>query len=192
MSTFSPLSNCARVSFSRKPVLRASSQSKSNEFSHVAGAAKPAVVPRAAVSVVSPTRDCGLSQGKIEVGESTLDAAKRELWEETGLLSSTESISQSNLILKWHNNGPFTCTDSIHHSQSYGVSFHYVISQCFAELQSQSPPIIQASDDAMDARWWSAHEMKDAEERGVVTKGVMGVLERSEALYISGLLKCEG
>lgn len=179
-----------------------------------------AVIPRAAVSVVvrwsepfansvqsrsnaryllvqrgkEPNKGMwSLPGGKIELGEKTLDAAKRELMEETGLTTSVSTIiKQDRCILRWHTDGPFACSDSIHHSQTSGVSFHYVISQCFAEVTSSSPPNIIASDDAMDARWWSVDEMKDAENEGTVIEGVGSVVERSEKLYTSGLLECEG
>lgn len=130
--------------------------------------------------------------GKIELGERTLDAAKRELMEETGLISSQEEIIEPRKFsLRWHAGGPFFSSDSIHISQSNGVSFHYVISQCFAELKSATPPNIIASDDAMNARWWSSDEMKEAEDEGRVTAGVASVVKRSEKLYSSGLLECE-
>ena len=115
--------------------------------------------------------------GSIEVGESTLDGAKRELQEETGL-----TTKQSTYDLRWHKFGPFACSDSIHDK------FHYVISQCFAEVISSTIPNIQALDDADDARWWSAQEVKEAEDAGLVSKGVLRILERSETLYTNGLL----
>jgi len=115
--------------------------------------------------------------GSIEVGESTLDGAKRELQEETGL-----TTKQSAYDLRWHEFGPFACSDSIHEN------YHYVISQCFAEVISSSIPNIQASDDADDARWWSLREVKEAEDIGLVSNGVLRILERSETLYTKGLL----
>lgn len=208
---FLPSTLALRMMSSQKLLMRASNQ--------LNGVQKAAIVPRAAVSVVvrwsvpsiklaqssasaryllvqrgkEPNMGMwSLPGGKIELGENTLDAAKRELVEETGLSASGITNSQSDrLILRWHSNGPFACSDSIHHSESKGVSFHYVISQCFAELQSNTPPNIIASDDAMDARWWSVDEMKDAEDEGTVTRGVVSVLERSEKLYVSGLLECD-
>eukprot|EP00956_Cyclotella_meneghiniana_P010518 scaffold14629_cov72-Cyclotella_meneghiniana.AAC.4 len=180
-------------------------------------ATPPVLVPRAAVSVVvrwsefSPSKPSmaryllvqrgkepnkgmwSLPGGKIELGEKTLDAAKRELTEETSLISSQDKneTESQKCSLRWHEGGPFFSSDSIHHSQSNRVSFHYVISQCFAELKSPTPPNIRASDDAMDARWWSSNEMKKAEDEGIVTAGVASVVERSEKLYSSGLLQCE-
>ena len=141
-----------------------------------------------------------LPGGKIETGEGTLDAGKRELHEETGLVSSVTDHTRNNIddemnewTLKWHTNGPFSCSDSIHQSDNgeNNPLFHYVISQCFAELIASSPPNVDASDDAMDARWWSADEVREAETSGVVTIGVLRVLERSETLYLNGLLECE-
>ena len=162
---------------------------------------KSDVFPRAAVSVVvrwsesdtaspqwllvqrgkEPNKGMwSIPGGSIETGETTLDGAKRELQEETGL-----TTKQSTYDLRWHEFGPFACSDSIHEN------YHYVISQCFAEIISSSIPNIQASDDADDARWWSAQEVKEAESTGLVSKGVHRVLERSEMLYSNGLLDCD-
>eukprot|EP00581_Thalassiosira_minuscula_P001181 CAMPEP_0183738382 /NCGR_PEP_ID=MMETSP0737-20130205/54396_1 /TAXON_ID=385413 /ORGANISM="Thalassiosira miniscula, Strain CCMP1093" /LENGTH=213 /DNA_ID=CAMNT_0025972901 /DNA_START=153 /DNA_END=794 /DNA_ORIENTATION=+ len=138
-----------------------------------------------------------LPGGKIEMGEGTLEAAQRELYEETGLASpqtknnSDENEPNNYVDLKWHRLGPFACSDSIHHDFGSSISFHYVISQCFAEISSSSMPNIVASDDATDARWWSAEEVKTGEDGGTVTKGVLKVLERSELLYGKGLLECK-
>ena len=188
--------------------------------------ASPPIVPRAAVAVVvrwcnapsssspidktscAPTPRYLLVQrgnepnkgmwsipgGKIESGEGTLDAAKRELQEETGL---TTTMQQTNeWTLKWHEDGPFTCSDSIHQPTTEGMKgFHYVISQCFAEViaiaPSSSPPHIEARDDAMDAKWWSAEDIQHGEDQGSVSDGVLKVIERSELLYEKGLLHCD-
>jgi ADP-ribose pyrophosphatase YjhB (NUDIX family) len=115
--------------------------------------------------------------------ERTMDAAKRELREETGLNSELVGDNKNHhWALKWHEDGPFACSDSI------SAGFHYVISQCFAEVAASSQPQIEASDDAMDAKWWSADEVEVAESKGFVTQGVLKVLKRSEALYEKGLL----
>ncbi|KAL7545925.1 hypothetical protein ACHAWF_009275 [Thalassiosira exigua] len=134
--------------------------------------------------------------GRIEPGEGTLDAAKRELAEETGLEVARRNPGEdliagetpSDYELRWHPNGPFACSDVI------GRGYHYVIGQCFAEAVAPSKPLVSASDDAMDARWWSVEEVREAERgegEGGVTRGVLRVLERSERLYAKGLLECE-
>ena len=118
--------------------------------------------------------------GKIETNEVTMAAAKRELMEETGLV---ENISNQQWTLKWFEDGPFTCSDAI------TDGYHYVISQCFAEIIASSQPNIEASDDAMDAKWFSVKEVEVAESAGNVSPGVLRVLRRSELLYDKGLLK---
>lgn len=146
--------------------------------------------------------------GKIEAGERILDAAKRELFEETRLVApchpivaddeSTTTTSTSDCGMKWHNFGAFACSDSIHlpsqleegSSSIRTTGFHYVISQCFAEIISSAMPDITASDDAEDARWWSVEEIQLAEKDGKVTRGVWRVVERAEILYSKGLLEC--
>jgi len=161
------------------------------------------VYPRAAVSVVVRFQDSSLRNnlvrwlliqrgnepnkgvwsfpgGKIESLEGTLEAAKRELREETGLCSNNKN---KQCTLKWHDDGPFACSDSI------GGGYHYVISQCFAEVIASSMPHIEASDDAMDAKWWSVEEVEVAESKGIVTRGVLRVVKRSETLYQKGLLQ---
>ena len=135
--------------------------------------------------------------GKVEAGERTLDAAKRELAEETRLVAQSNPNNEETLGVRWHNFGAFTCSDSIHLQEGSSPStatatcFHYVISQCFAEVIAPSMPVITASDDASDARWWNAEEIQLAEKCGTVTRGVWRVLQRSEMLYAKGLLECE-
>ncbi|KAL7531468.1 hypothetical protein ACHAXR_009670 [Thalassiosira sp. AJA248-18] len=191
---------------------------------YLSSSAEPTRFPRAAVAVVVRWCDGGSSStvaasttstpqwlliqrgnepnkgmwslpgGKIEYGEGTLVAAKRELSEETGLETrqneNSNGTASMKYDLKWHSNGPFACSDSIHHAKGSSNGFHYVISQCFAEVVASSIPNIIASDDAMDARWWSADKVKKGEDDGIVTHGVLKVLERSELLYTKGLLQC--
>ena len=123
--------------------------------------------------------------GSIEAGESTLAAGKRELQEETGLRDDASMPYQ----LKWHRYGSFASSDSIHLPTESSSGFHYVISQCFAEVDCE--PNIQAGDDAIDAKWFNVSNVRDAEDNGTVSRGVWRILERSELLYTKGLLDTE-
>jgi len=156
-----------------------------------------------------------LPGGKIEAGELSLVAAKRELWEETGLcnLNEEENVSH-NFYLSWCEDGPICTTDSIHYEKKEAlqiqdeirdgtihkseeqieldVKFHYVISQWFVEAKPKGelidPPTLVADDDAADAKWWSLDEIQSGVEKGEVTKGVEKVLSRAEIMYNIGFL----
>ena len=177
-------------SLRRKALIKSSCLSFSSSESNIIPRAAVAVVVRWSKDNISSPQWLLVQRGKepnkgmwsipggsIEVGESTLEGAKRELQEETGL-----TTKQSAYDLRWHEFGPFACSDSIHEN------YHYVISQCFAEVISSTIPNIQAEDDADDARWWSEEEVKEAEDTGLVSKGVHRILQRSEILYTKGLL----
>jgi 8-oxo-dGTP pyrophosphatase MutT (NUDIX family) len=196
----------------RKSAIRLSnSSSKSSSYN----------VPRAAVSVVvrhsmeetgiptyvlvqrgkEPNKGIwSLPGGKIELGEKSLPAAKRELWEETGL-----SVDHSdNWDMKWCEDWPICTTDSIHFdvSDSDGggaVQFHYVISQWFVEIKSSRDiieggdsqdfrPALFPADDAADAKWFTLEDIEEGEAKGHITPGVEKVVTRSHMLSKKGLL----
>lgn len=171
-------------------------------------------VPRAAVSVVvrhspeamepryvlvqrgkEPNKGIwSLPGGSIESGEESLSAAKRELWEETGL-SVEHTIDWD---LQWCEDGPICTTDSIHFAEKNGsnvVQFHYVISQWFVEITkentaalSHSLPHLAAADDASDAKWFDLAAISEGVEKGEITPGVEKVVLRSELMFEKGFL----
>mmetsp|Transcript_24097 Transcript_24097/g.51193 ORF Transcript_24097/g.51193 Transcript_24097/m.51193 type:complete len:227 (-) Transcript_24097:98-778(-) len=128
--------------------------------------------------------------GKIETGEATLDAAKREVEEETGL----------GCCLSWHKDS-FLTTDAIVPAENgnddynervvpenNNYAFHYVIAHCFARVQdgenSAEAPVALPSDDALDAKWWTLAELRDLD----CSDQTIVVVERVEALNECGLL----
>ena len=180
--------------------------------------APAAAVPRAAVAIVARceppggrTARYGLVQranppnrgmwslpgGKIEAGEGTLSAARRELREETGLGEDADAATGGRGTkgalrgVRWAGGAPFTSSDSIHLGPDGGVRWHYVISQCFAEIGpvGAEPPTMTASDDAADARWWTMAEIRDGVGEGTVSAGVERVVDRAEAMRSAGLLE---
>lgn len=99
----------------------------------------------------------GFPGGRIEPGEELFEAAGRELQEETGITAHGEAV--------------LTAFDSIHHDDTGALRFHYVIVavRCvLADATKRPEPI--AADDALDARWFSLHEIEAL--RSTASKGV--------------------
>ena len=145
-----------------------------------------------------------LPGGKLEWGESTLDGAKRELSEEVLFDRDTSSEEEDESFgrLAW-------CPEPYATADSITEGFHYLIAVCFAEwkvpppqltnnnnndetplLVLQTPPSVTASDDAIDARWWSMDEIMELEDDAGLkgTKGFVQKMKRTEFLYKQGVL----
>lgn len=159
-----------------------------------------AIIPRAAVAVTAQTifkgnsahylliqrknpPDAGkwsLPGGKIELGEATLDAAQRELTEETNLSADH---------CQWYPY-PFMTTDAIFPNTDGSYAFHYLIAQCFAQLgEYEKLPTLEASDDALDAKWWTLKEIQaQLVPDRAVSDMVVDVIRRAEELYEAGNL----
>ena len=130
--------------------------------------------------------------GKIEMGEKTLEAAKRELEEEVKFVDDMNEIE-----LGWYT-GAFCTSDSIVQGdpETGKTGYHYLIAQCFAEVLVDSqrsstqkePPRVKPADDAQAARWWTLEEIKKAEAKKETVPNLAIVIERAESLYQVGML----
>ena len=125
-----------------------------------------------------------LPGGKVELGESSLQTASRELFEETNLGSKNagvvfvpRAISASDVIVP----------DS---ASKGGYAFHYSIVQHVAFIREADDALAEqegrAQDDASDLRWFTLQELK----AGSLTIGgdVVGVLEWVQTLIASGCI----
>jgi ADP-ribose pyrophosphatase len=94
--------------------------------------------------------------GSVEIGETLQQAAEREIWEETGIrIRATK---------------PIYTFDVIERDERQGIRFHYVIIDLSADYVSGE---LAAGDDAVEARWISAEEIKTL----AVNKTTLGLLQ---------------
>lgn len=88
----------------------------------------------------------GFPGGKIERGETIMSAAERELFEETSVVGKARHV--------------LTAVDAFDRSSAGAVSHHFILIAVICEFVSGVP---LASDDAIEARWFSMHELADGD-----------------------------
>ena len=84
-----------------------------------------------------------LPGGAQQLGESLAEAARREVFEETGVV-----VELGDLV---------ATVDSIERDAEGRVRYHYTLIDFTAEAQSA---VLVAGDDAADARWFELHEIE--------------------------------
>lgn len=87
----------------------------------------------------------GFPGGKVDFGEGLMQAAERELFEETGVTATAQRI--------------VTALDAISHTEAGEVQHHFALIAVQCAWQSGDP---FAADDALDARWVSIEKMEKA------------------------------
>ena len=135
-----------------------------------------------------------LPGGKLDWGETALEGAQREFAEEVQLLLPPNKDKQhsDHTRVAWHPHA-FTTSDAL------GEGYHYLIAQCFGQVvvddadgDNMDPPVVQATDDAKNARWIKLDELPALTNSGggtmQLTPGVERVLARAHALWQAGLL----
>lgn len=88
----------------------------------------------------------GFPGGKIELGESLLRAAERELLEETGIVGNAIEV--------------LTATDAFDEEADGSVRQHFIL---VAVLCRQTGGRLQAADDALEAEWHSVCRLDEIE-----------------------------
>ncbi|MDX8350339.1 NUDIX hydrolase [Cognatiyoonia sp. IB215446] len=86
----------------------------------------------------------GFPGGHVDLGETALAAAERELFEETGVVGEARRY--------------LTNVDVIARAENGEVLYHYMLAAVFCTYQSGTPV---AADDAADAGWFTASEIGD-------------------------------
>jgi ADP-ribose pyrophosphatase YjhB (NUDIX family) len=86
----------------------------------------------------------GFPGGHVELGETALDAAARELAEETGVIGTPLAY--------------LTNIDAITWDQGGAVQFHYLLAVVACRYENGVP---QAADDVSDAGWFTPDEIGD-------------------------------
>ena len=86
----------------------------------------------------------GFPGGHVELGETGLDAAARELHEETGVIATPVAY--------------LTNLDIITHDPDGAVAFHFLLAAVLCDYQSGTP---RAMDDAQDADWIRVQDVEN-------------------------------
>jgi 8-oxo-dGTP pyrophosphatase MutT (NUDIX family) len=114
--------------------------------------------------------------GKVELGENMLQAAARELGEETGL-TAIDGVR----INPWS----VGTSETIY---PYGTKFHYVIPLMFA-FATNPDAVVHAGDDAVDFRWFTLDELEEGLLEINEREKTVAFLQRMEAWLAKGVLR---